>query len=539
MERRWFEMGKAETLYEKLDPITLSVINNHFTAIAEEMSIVLKKTAYSPNIKDRKDFSCAIFTGTGELIAQAENIPVHLGSMALSVQEALKETEELHPGDILISNSPLRGGTHLPDITLIKPVYETENEEEPLFFVANRAHHADVGGITAGSMPAFSREIFQEGIIIPPIKIVRKGFEQKDIMKLILENVRTPDERKGDLRAQIATLNRGEKRLLHLIQNYKTDFLTTAAKKLMDLAETEMRRVLSPIPEKHVTFTDYLESNGIEEKDVPIHVEIWREDDKIKVSFEGSAPQQEGNCNAPFAVTLSATFYCFRTLLDPKFPTNQGSFRPLQVIAPKGSVVNPVWPAATSSGNVETSQRIVDVIYGALSQVFDFIPAASQGTMNNITIGGYDSIRKRFFTYYETIGGGVGASKAGNGANGVHSHMTNTLNTPIERLETYYPFRILEYSLIPNSGGKGIYNGGNGIRRTYLILTKAKLSIQSERRIHAPWGLNGGQPGRKGYNFLKRRGKLVQLKGRDEIDLQNGDIVIIETPGGGGWGKPH
>ncbi|MFX0062144.1 MAG: hydantoinase B/oxoprolinase family protein [Candidatus Hermodarchaeota archaeon] len=538
---------------QKIDSITLTVVNKSLENIAEEMGVALMRTGYSPNIKERLDFSTAIFNGEGELVAQAEHIPVHLGAMSLSVQEGLKRctTADLTSGDILIHNDPFMGGTHLPDITLIAPVF-VEDQNEPIFYIANRAHHADVGGSVPGSMPGASTEIFQEGVIIPPIKLYSQGDEVKDVMNLILANVRTAWERKGDLRAQRAAINVGITRIQELVNKIGAEELKFYEKQLMDISEQATRAELQCLKEGTFKFQDYMDSDGFGSDPVKIQATIILAKDEVTIDFEGTAPQSKGNINATRGVTISCVYYVFRAITDPKIPTNQGCFRPLQIHVPEGCLLNPKWPAACSSGNVETSQRIVDVLMGALAQASEKIPAASQGTMNNITIGGRTV--SDHFSYYETIGGGMGARPKINygeigtrakkdgidGIDGIHCHMTNTKNTPIEALELAYPMRIEYYGLVPDSGGRGEYRGGLGIRRDIKMLESATVSIQSERRKLAPWGLKGGKPGKVGENWLIiSSGKKEKLPGKITIEVEAGDIIRIITPGGGGWEDPE
>lgn len=519
----------------KIDLITLSVISKSLESIAEEMGIILRKSAYSPNIKERLDYSCAIFDKEGELIAQAEHIPVHLGAMYSSLDAVLKKFKltELTRHDIIILNSPFDGGTHLPDVTFVMPIFIDNNIE---FFVVNRAHHADIGGSTPGSMPGISRELFEEGMIIPPVKLYINGIENQPLIDLLLANVRTPDERLGDFRAQRAALLRGEERIIELCDKFTTKTVVISIKELMNLSELAFKKAMTKIPDGSFTFEDYLDSNGIDPNPVKICVEIRKTGENITVSFEGSDTQQPGNCNAPKSVVTSAVFYCFRCITDPSIMTNSGLFRRINIIVPKGSFLDPVHPAAVSSGNVETSQRLTDTVLGALSKVLDTIPAASQGTMNNITIGGKDQ-NGNPFAYYETLGGGSGASKTSDGVSGIHTNMTNTLNTPIEAFELAYPLRITQYQFRSKSGGKGIHKGGNGLIREIETLVNCSVSIQSERRTFQPYGLHGGEGGGKGKNLLIHPNKEEVIPGRIVRQVKKGTIIRIETPGGGGYGK--
>ncbi len=519
------------------DPIRLEVFKHLFAAVAEEMGVVLRKASYSPNIKERRDFSCAVFDAEGRMIAQAAHIPVHLGSMPLSVAQAVKDLT-FTPGDVVILNDPYRGGTHLPDITLISPVFIEESGEQRLFgFVANRAHHADVGGMTPGSMPV-AREIYQEGIIIPPVKLVEGGRLNQGVMEMILSNVRTPEERAGDLRAQMAANRRGMERVQEIVARYGADEVRQHMEELLRYTERMTRRLLASLPDGTYRFTDYMDDDGIDDKPVPITVAITIAGDTATVDFTGSAPQQQGSINAVYAITLSAVYYVFRCLIGLDVPNNSGCLVPIQVIAPEGTVVNARPPAPVAGGNVETSQRIVDVLLGALAQACpDKVPAASQGTMNNVTIGGWDPFRRRSFAYYETIGGGMGARPGKDGVSAVHTHMTNTLNTPVEALEYTYPFRVVRYEVRRNSGGEGRYRGGDGIRRDIEVLTECQVSLLTERRRLAPYGLAEGDPGATGENVLIRDNEEIRLPGKGTVHLRPGDVLSIRTPGGGGWGR--
>ncbi len=524
------------------DPIRLEIYKHLFAAIAEEMGVVLRKASYSPNIKERRDYSCAVFDARGRMIAQAAHIPVHLGSMPLSVAAAVQAFSELGPGDMVILNDPFRGGTHLPDITLVAPVFinqpgmSGENLAAPLLvgYVANRAHHADVGGMVPGSMP-IAREIYQEGLIIPPVRLVRGGELDQGLLSLILANVRTPEERSGDLWAQVAANRRGVERLAELVEHNGREETQLYMEELLAYAERMTRLLIGELPDGVYTYTDYLDDDGVGDSPVPICVRVTISGDLAVVDFSGSAPQQKGSINAVYAITLSAVYYVFRCLLGLDVPNNAGCLAPVQVIAPIGSVVNAVAPAPVAGGNVETSQRIVDVLLGALAQATG-LPAASQGTMNNVIIGGFDSRYGRPFAYYETIGGGCGARPDADGPSAIHSHMTNTLNTPAEALEYAYPLRVQRYTVREGSGGAGRQRGGNGICRDIQVLEEAQATLLSERRRLPPYGLAGGAPGSTGENVLIRDGLEIRLPGKGSFELMPGDILSIRTPGGGGYG---
>jgi len=516
----------------KFDAIELELFKNIFVSISEEMAAVLGRTALSPNIKERKDFSCALFNSKGETFAQGAHIPVHLGAMPLSVQASI-EALTFEKGDLVVLNDPYKGGTHLPDITCISPVFLNK---ELFFFVANRAHHSDVGGMTPGSMPLAS-EIYQEGLIIPPLKLVNNGRINSELFSMILANVRTPEERKGDLLAQIAANNKGVQRLKEIVETHGLKKILSYSTLVQDYTENILRQTIQTIPDGKYTFEDYLDDDGINPDPIRIAVEITIKEDEAVIDFSSSSPQVEGNVNANFAVTFSAVLYVFRSLVEEDIPFNTGLMRPLHIIAPQGSILNAKFPAGTAGGNVETSQRIVDVLLGALSKAIpENIPAASSGTMNNIAFGGFDPKRETNFTYYETIGGGMGASALRCGLSGVHTHMTNSLNTPIEALEHYLPIKINRYSLRRGSGGKGEKTGGKGIIREYEFYIPAQVTIISERRKFAPYGLHGGERGKKGSNLLLSKGKLRRLNSKVNIKVQPNDVLRIETPGGGGYG---
>jgi len=518
----------------KVNPILLEVFKNRFSSIAEEMGVTLNRTAFSPNIKERRDFSCALFCPKGDMIAQAAHIPVHLGSMPLSVKSALSTTQ-WQEGDMVILNDPFKGGTHLPDITIVAPVFA--GKKNPSFFVANRAHHADVGGISAGSMPLAS-SIFQEGIIIPPLKLVEEGTIDKKIIRFFLNNVRTPTEREGDFAAQIMANVTGVRGMQELIKKYSLKTVNLFARSLMDYAERMMRNTIRTIPDGAYAFKDYMEDDGLGNNRIKIDVTISIKGDKAVLDFTKSNPQVQGSVNAVFAITLSAVLYVFRSLVEEEIPTNAGCLRPIKVLTRKGTIVDAQFPTAVAGGNVETSQRIVDVILGALSHALpERIPAASQGTMNNISMGGIDPRSGKHFAYYETIAGGMGASSRNDGESAVHSHMTNTMNTPVEALEYTYPFLVTNYAIRQGTGGKGLHCGGDGLIREIRLLSDAEVTVLSERRTLPPYGLFGGESATRGKNTIIRNEKSELKPGKFFAFLKKGDIVRIETPGGGGYGR--
>ncbi|MBN2264205.1 MAG: hydantoinase B/oxoprolinase family protein [Candidatus Aminicenantes bacterium] len=518
-----------------IDPIELELFKNVFVAVSEEMAAVLGRTALSPNIKERKDFSCSLFNRDGGTLAQGSYIPVHLGAMPLSVQAALRAVT-FEKGDLVILNDPYRGGTHLPDITCISPVFLGGRLH---FFVANRAHHSDVGGMTPGSMP-LATELFQEGLIIPPLKLYARGRLNQDVLDLLLANVRTPDERRGDLQAQVAANEIGRLRLEEAVGRFGAAKIRLYAGLIQDYSEAFLRQALRDIPDGDYAFTDHLDDDGITGRPIRISVRITIKGDRAVVDFGGSAPQTAGGVNANYAITCSAVLYVFRCLVEEDIPFNTGLMRPLEIRAPKGSIVNADFPAACAGGNVETSQRIVDVLLGALAKAAPAsIPAASQGTMNNIAFGGYDPERKRHFAYYETLGGGMGAGPKVQGQSGVHTHMTNSLNTPVEALENYLPLKIRTYRLRRGSGGRGARRGGDGLVREYEFGVPVDLTVLSERRRFAPYGAREGGPGAKGRNTIVSRGRSRVVGSKVNVKLGAGDALRVETPGGGGHGKPR
>ncbi|MFQ5724307.1 MAG: hydantoinase B/oxoprolinase family protein [Terriglobia bacterium] len=531
----------------RADPVKLEIFKNLFHAVAEEMGAALRRTAFSPNIKERRDYSCAVFDAQGQVLAMGDHMPVHLGSMPMSVAAALRALD-LDEGDIALLNDPFAGGTHLPDITLVMPVFVRGRRGQPFFFVASRAHHADVGGAQPGSM-GLSRDIYQEGLRIPPVKIAQRGRLRQDVLKLILANVRTPVEREGDLTAQVAACRLGARRLQELTARYGAVEVRAYARHLLDYSARMMRATLRMIPAGTYTAEDFLDDDGISADPVPIRVRITIGGEpgrrspqgvggRARVDFAGSAPQTAGCVNAVRAITISAVFYVFRCLVPEETPATAGLLRPIEVITPPRSVVDAELPAAVAAGNVETSQRIVDTLLRALAKAIpEKIPAASQGTMNNFTVGGI-GLDGQPFAYYETVAGGMGARSSGPGLEGIHTHMTNSLNTPIEALESFYPLRVRRYALRTNSGGAGKQHGGDGVVREIELLTDAQFAILADRRRFAPYGLVGGRPGKRGLNvWIKGNGEKGALPGKCTVNARAGDVVLIQTPGGGGWGR--
>jgi N-methylhydantoinase B len=520
----------------RVDPLSLQVFSNLFASVAEEMGVTLQRASYSPNIKMRRDFSCAVFDANGRLLAQAAHMPVHLGAMPMAMQ-VVKQQFDFRRGDVVILNDPYAGGTHLPDISLVSAAFAPNGST--IGYVMCRAHHADIGGMAPGSMP-LSTEIFQEGVIIPPLRLVRAGKLNEELLELILGNVRTPDERRGDFAAQLAAQRVGEERLELLARDYGREIVAAHGAAIQKYSETMMRSLIARIKPGTYRCVDYLDDDGHDSEPVRIEVAALRRarSTNLEIDFSGSSPQRRGSINAVEAVTRSATLYVLRCLEVEDVPVNDGSLRPLRIRVPSGSVLAADRPAAVAGGNVETSQRIVDVLFGALSQALpDLAPAASQGTMNNLAMGGLDSRRRRSFAYYETMGGGMGARPSRAGASGLHDHMSNTLNTPVEALESSYPVRVVRYLLRRGTGGGGWVAGGDGLQRDLEFLEPAEVTILSERRSFAPYGLAGGQPGARGENVLVRAGREQVLPGKVQFGAQPGDILSLRSPGGGGYGR--
>ena len=538
-----------------VDSVTLEVIRNGCEAVAEEMNATLVRTGYSPNIKERRDCSTALFDADGEMIAQAETMPVHLGAMPYSVAAAVEAfpPATLSPGDSVLLNDPFRGGAHLPDLTLVTPVFDADGGTA-VAFAANRAHHADIGGSTAGSVAADSTEIYQEGLRIPPVKFERgtgavaddgtpEGEVREDVLSMVLANVRTPEERRGDLRAQAAANATGRRRFRDLAAEHGSD-LAPALDEIKEYSERRMRAELSELPDGTYEFADALDDDGRGNEDLAIRVAVTVDGDEVTVDFTGTADQTEGPINAVLAVTASATYYAVRCVTDPDIPPNHGCYRPIEVVAPEGTVVNPEPPAAVVGGNLETSQRVTDAVLGALAEADpEGVVAACQGTMNNVTLGGTDprGDGDSPYAFYETQGGGFGGRAGGDGIDGVHVHMSNTLNTPAEVLETAYPLRVERYELRPGSGGAGEHRGGLGLRRDIRVRGHtARLSLLAERHESRPYGLAGGDEGAGGAAYLVDDDgeELETLPAKHTRDLPAGTVVSVRTPGGGGHGDP-
>ena len=521
---------------EAFDPVTLEVLRNALEATAQEMGAVLKLTSFSPNIKERMDASCAIFDAEAQLIAQAEHVPIHLGSMLKAVGPSIAAVGTLEPGDVAITNDPFVGGAHLPDVTLIAPVHAGE---ALLGYVATRAHHSDVGGMEPGSMPGRSSEIYQEGIVIPPVRLMRRGALQEDTLRLVLANVRTATERRGDLNAQLAALQIGERRLRELAQRHGVPVLAQGFAAILDYGERRMRKCIAELPPGTYTAEDCLDDDGSSDEPVWVRLRFDVEGDRLTLDFAGSSPQRRGNVNAVAPMTHSAVFFAVKVLTDATIPANAGILRPVTIRIPPGSFLDAQRPAAVCAGNTETSQRISDTVLKAFARLAPSrIPAASQGTMNLIGVGGIDPRNGRPYTYIETIAGGQGGRPGGDGMDGVQCNMTNTMNTPVEALEISYPLRVERYELREGSGGAGLHRGGHGVVRALTAVGHAaRVSLQSDRRRFAPYGLGGGRDGTPGRNWVRdAAGTMRDLPGKVSLTLEPGETVGVETPGGGGWG---
>ncbi len=520
--------------------VTLEIFRQLFAALAEEMGAALRRSSFSPNIKERRDYSCALFAPDGVAVALGDHMPVHLGAMPMSVEAALAELGALDEGDVACLNDPFRGGTHLPDITMIAPVH-ARNGGEPLGYVASRAHHSDVGGTTPGSMP-LAREIYQEGLRIPPVRLFVGGKRRQGLWDAILANVRTPVERAGDLKAQLAALHAGQARLLDLVERRGARAVLAAMSELVAYADRLLLAGIRRMPSGRFEAEDVMDDDGFGNGPVPIRVALEISRDGLVVDFAGTSPQTEGGINAVAAITSSAVRYAVRCvveeLLDEELPAGGGSMTCVEQRLPPGSLVDARLPASVAAGNVETSQRITDTLLRAFGEALpDLVPALSQGTMNNTAMGGVD-LRGENFAYYETVGGGMGAGPGRPGLSGVHCHMSNSLNTPVEALEHAYPFRVTRYSLRRGSGGRGRHPGGDGLRRDIMPLVDASATLLCERRTRGPAGARGGEDGAPGVNALISGDEERILPGKASFEVKAGRILSVRSPGGGGWGVP-
>ena len=522
---------------KSFDPTTLEIYRALYTSVAEEMGLTLRRTAHSPNIKERRDYSCAVFDSRGRVIAQGDHMPVHLGSMPMAVAAALGESAP-GPGDVIALNDPFAGGTHLPDVTLVSGVFLKPSDKHAVFYVANRAHHADIGGATPGSMGVAS-DVYGEGLRIPPVRLVRGGRVNEDVMRLLLANVRVERERRADFEAQVGSLKTGAARLVEIVGRSGAREAEEYAGHLIDYSARLMRATIAAIPDGAYEAEDALDSDGARLGPVRLRVRVTIEGERAVVDFTGSAPQVAGPVNAVEAITASAVAYVFRCLVRADdVPASAGLVEPVELIAPRGTVVNAAHPAPVAGGNVETSQRIVDVLFKALAEALPArVPAASQGTMNNLTVGGFDPRTGSEFAYYETVAGGMGARPSADGVSGVHTHMTNSLNTPAEALEYAYPLRVRAYRLRKRSGGRGARRGGDGVVREIETIVPARMSLLSDRRELRPYGLAGGGEGLPGRTVIISGGRSRAVGSKGSWELRAGDRVRVETPGGGGHGE--
>ncbi len=519
----------------KPEAVEIALFHGRLAAVADEMGAILAAAAFSPNIRERRDFSCAVFDARGEMVSHAAHIPVHLGSTPLSVRAAIAHCR-LGPGDVVMLNDPWAGGTHLPDLTLVAPVY-LDGRSKPYAYVANRAHHADIGGHSPGSM-ALAGDIYQEGLRIPPVHLERSGHRVPETMVLFLANTRVADERRGDLDAQVAALAAGKARLRELAARHGPVRLARQMTGLQAYSSRLVSSLVRRFPAGPWRASDFLDDDGGPDKDIELRVTVQRRGARLVVDFTGTAGQVDGPLNANRAVTTSAVFYVIACLAGHEVPANSGMMEPVSIRTEPGSLVDCKFPAAVAGGNVETSQRIVDVLLKALAPALPgLVPAASCGTMTNIAIGGWDTTRERFFSYYETVGGGAGAGPAGAGASALQSHMTNTRNTPVEALEAYYPIRVRRYGVRRRSGGGGKHRGGDGIERELELLVPAELTLLADRRRLGPYGLRGGQPGKPGRDAVKKKGRVKPVPSKVNLELEPGDRLVVRTPGGGGWGR--
>ena len=524
-----------------IDPITLEVMRNAFQSVAEEMGAALIRTALSPNIKDRRDCSTGVYSTAGELVAQAEHIPLHLGLMPSVVKSTLQifPVSSLQPGDAIITNDPYISGSHLPDICILSPLF---HDGACLGILANLAHHVDIGGMAPGGMPTISTEIFQEGLRIPPVRIRKAGVVDEELMALITHNVRTSREAKGDLQAQLAANNVGERRLREIIQKYGAEQTARYMEELINYSERRMRARLRELPQGVFDFEDCLEGDGLSDELLILKVRLSIEPTRIVVDFSGSSPQTKGSVNCTRPVTLACTFYALKAAIDPDLPSTGGAFRPVEVITPPGSIVNPRFPAPVSNANINTSQRIADVVLGALSKAMpERVPAASSGSMCLFTIGGINPRNGSYYSYVETYGGGQGALFNQDGMDGVHTNMTNTRNTPAEVIEIAYPLRVDRYGLVPDTDGAGRFRGGLGLTRELTVLDHhATINLSSDRLNIRPWGLAGGNAGGTVDSSLTSpTGVKTALPSKTTRSVEPGTHITLRTAGGGGYGHPY
>lgn len=526
------------TASSDLNAIELEIARNRLTSISEEVGMALIRTSYSPNIKDRRDCSAGIYGPDGRLISQAEHIPLHLGLMPTLIAAVIEEynLENLKPGDVLMTNNPYLGGSHLPDMCVITPVFV---EEEVVALVATMAHHVDIGGIAPGSMATEATEIFQEGIRVPPIKLFSEGEIQREVLAFLLMNIRTADKTRGDLMAQVAANRLGERRILELIEEWGAQDFQSSCDALVAYGERRTRAAIKNLPDGTGTFTDYLEHNGVEQVDIPITATVTVKGDEITIDLTETADQVKGAVNCSYAVAQACAAYVVKMLADPSLPSNAGLTAPIDVETRPGSLVHAEFPAPVAHGNTQTSQRIVDTILGAFEKFTeDLVPAASSGSMSIVTIGGVDTRTGNYYSYVETYGGGQGAAFDMNGASATHTHMTNTRNTPCEVIEREYPLRVEAYEISRGTGGKGKHSGGDGLLR-HLTLTHGSATVVAgtSRVTTSPWGLKGGAPGENAQIQLHKEDNVETLPSMSRFDVEAGQGISIRTAGGGGHGN--
>ncbi|EMY35981.1 5-oxoprolinase (ATP-hydrolyzing) [Arthrobacter crystallopoietes BAB-32] len=521
----------------RLTPVDIEVARNRMESIAEEVGMALIRTSYSPNIKDRRDCSAGLYGPTGQLIAQAEHIPLHLGLMPTLVRRSLEQVglENIAPGDVLLTNNPYLGGSHLPDMCVITPVFVGDRL---VAVVANMAHHVDVGGIAPGSMATNTVEIFQEGVRIPPVKLYSRGELAQDLLDLVLTNVRTPDTTRGDLVAQVSANMLGGRRLHEVLDEWGADYFSAACDSLVEYAEQRTRAAISQLPDGTARFTDYLEHDGTTDQKIPITVEITKSGDELSFDFSETADQIAGALNCSYAITEACVAYTVKLLTDSTLPSNEGLMRPITVRTRPGSLVSAVFPAPVANGNTQTSMRLVDALLGAFHQIApDVVPAASSGSQNILTIGGIDDSTGGYFSYVETYGGGQGASADLNGGDAVHTHMTNTRNTPCEVIEREYPLMVKRYEIATGTGGSGLHRGGDGLIRELEVTTSAATAVVATSRVTTrPWGLNGGEPGQAAKVWMATDREPIELPSLCRQELAKGQTIAIQTAGGGGFG---
>jgi N-methylhydantoinase B len=524
----------------QIDGVTLEIMKNAFLTIAEEMGVTLIRTALSTNIKDRMDCSTAIYNKDGELVAQAEHVPLHLGLMPSVVKEVLKifPPDKLKSGDAILINDPYISGSHLPDIFMISPIFY---QGELVAIAANVAHHVDVGGMAPGSMSSKATEIFQEGLRLPAIRIRREGVFDDDMIRLLETNVRTKKEVLGDLYAQLAANNLAETRMVELFEKYSTNFVFACMEEIMNYSDRRMRAAIRNVPNGSFEFNDYLEGDGVSDELIEIKVKVEFKDEEVVVDFTGTSKQRKGPINSTQGVVNACAYYTLKSVLDTEVPPNAGTYRSINVVAPKGTIVNPNFPASVSNANLNTGQRIADTIFGAIAQVLpNETMAACSGTMNGFAIGGYNQEKNEYFSYVETYGGGQGAMVDMDGMDGVHTNMTNTLNTPVEVMEQTFPFLVKRYGLVDGSGGAGKHRGGLGLMRELQVLgDDYTLTLMSDRQRISPWGLFGGKGAQtSSCTLITPNSERIELPSKETIPVPKGSTIILSTAGVGGYGSP-